>query len=916
MSTLYVKEEALDRLYSPWEEPNSYRQKSTRGSEAENDATGAGSENTLDEDEQSYGDERSAGRRPSRLTVVNTLRKHVRNWRAVQYEGASETSRTLLTHWFSGEHLQGEREFRYYFCQREAIETLVYLYEVQRIHSISHLINEYDNSFNAAFVAAGIPRTENAWPKYAFKLATGTGKTKCMSLAIVWSYFHALREPNSEMTTRFLVIAPGLTVYERLLQDFGGGNIFENDPLIPPAWKNDWDLKVVQQNEPGGTGQGVLYLTNIQKLYPKRRSSMQQYHSFMGPAVTPTKSIDICAELRARISKESRLMILNDEAHHIWHPDLAWSQAIQFFHNECDSIVAQLDFSATPKDQAGKPFHHIVCDTPLGEAVDAGIVKVPIIGEADLKTAPSDDAAEKYRAHLEIGYRRWQASFDEWEKVGKKALLFVMCENTQAADAIANLLNTDPYFEKLNGKTLNLHTNLKGRINKRGEFIENEKSMNDAALKQLRRLSRELDSDANPYACIVSVLMLREGWDVKNVTTIVPLRPFTADAEILPEQTLGRGLRRMTPPDSDEVKFECVVVIEHPAFRSLYEEALGPEGVTPIIEPASHIKPTVVSIYPEKNGELEIELPRLSDAHRLNLVALESIRYQDVEAQCTGIPKLPLDSLASFEYKGSHLLTQEVVEWMKLNAPLLNNGWMAISYFAKQLERTCRLPPILHPIIAPLIEKFITEMLFEEKVALTDTRLVQRLGDDDVALRIHEVFKPLILNRVIQTGPRQLKQTPPVLLSQWHPYPFTASEKHPAIIGRKTLFNLVPCHSRFEAEFVRWLDLAEDVVAFAKNAGPEALRIDYLNAARCIARYIPDFFVRDNSGAYFLIETKGFPDGDAREKGRAGVCWCQSASINGVPWKYLFIHQTDWNFFHAGSLEALMRYLPSNFPVE
>lgn len=369
MQTSRINEQVLLRLHAPWEEPDRHRQ----------------------------GDEIIDGRRPSLLVVPCTLRSHVSKWRKSGYQGASETSRALLKHWFGGEHQIGGHGFRYYFCQREAIETLVYLYEVEQKRNVSDLISEYDSSQNALFSAFGIPPIENAWAKYAFKLATGTGKTKCMSLAVVWSYFHALYEKDSDMTTRFLVIAPGLTVYERLLEDFGGGKIFHDDPLIPRSWKKDWHLDVIQQNEPGGSSEGVLYLTNIQKLYPKRRSKERQYHSFMGPPVTPTKSIDIGSELRARISEESRLMILNDEAHHVWHPDLAWNQALQFFHKECDGIVAQLDFSATPKDQSGKFFNHIVCDTPLGEAVDAGIVKVPIIGTANLQPEPSENASEKYR---------------------------------------------------------------------------------------------------------------------------------------------------------------------------------------------------------------------------------------------------------------------------------------------------------------------------------------------------------------------------------------------------------------------------------------------------------------------------------------------------------------------------------------
>ena len=179
--------------------------------------------------------------------------------------------------------------------------------------------------------------------------------------------------------------------------------------------------------------------------------------------------------------------------------------------------------------------------------------------------------------------QRWRRSRDEWTKSGSKPLLFVMCEDTDAADQIAKRLNGDRIFSGLNGKTINLHTNLKGKIRRRkiaGQtievFEESEKEISDEDLKAIRRISRELDSNENPYACIVSVLMLREGWDVRNVTTIVPLRPYSSKANILPEQTLGRGLRRITPPGETH---ELVTVVEHPAFTSLYEQELEQEGL-------------------------------------------------------------------------------------------------------------------------------------------------------------------------------------------------------------------------------------------------------------------------------------------------------------------------------------------------
>lgn len=539
----------LEPLFAPWQEPNAHRVRAEK----------SGDPAVVKQ-----------GRRASPIEVVNNLRSAVREWREAFYIGASDTTIQLLNHWFNRAHRKttpdGEEfEFRYYFCQREAVETLIYLKEVRRIECLSRIIAEF-GGVNAELQALGITEDEDAWSRYAFKLATGAGKTKVMSLCIVWSYFHALRESDSEMARHFVVIAPNLTVYERLKEDFGNGRVFDEDPLIPPEWRGDWNLSVVLQDEASGAATGgTLYLTNIHRLYDtaKRKSKGEaETYDWMGPAVSKAKALDTGAALRDRITAHRRVMVLNDEAHHVWDSGSAWNEAIRTLHETILSrsgckLVAQLDFSATPKDNKGQLFKHIVCDTPLGEAVDAGIVKTPLIGQASrqLVEQADDNAACRWEQHLLLGYERWKASQAEWQASGKKPLLFIMCDDTEAADQITQRFNTDPLFEQLNGKTINLHTNLKGKLKKVGrgkdaryEFVEDEKAISDDDLKALRKLSRELDSNASPYFCIVSVLMLRESWDVRNVTTIVPLRPYSSKANILPEQTLGRGLRRMTPP--------------------------------------------------------------------------------------------------------------------------------------------------------------------------------------------------------------------------------------------------------------------------------------------------------------------------------------------------------------------------------
>jgi len=895
---------ALEPLYSPWEEPNQHRLRA----------------------ETPDGTARVAkGRRPSRIQIANNLRYVLNEWRASDYPGTSDTTRELLIHWFERDHRlpdkhTGEmREFRYWFCQREAIEAFIYLMEVCEKRKLSEYTAEFGGP-DAEHAAYGITPEEDIWPRFAFRVATGAGKTKIMSLAITWSYFHALRESESPMARNFLVVAPNLTVFERLKEDFGDGKIFDTDPLIPPAWRGDWNLSVVLQDEASGAAtSGTLYLTNIHRLHEKRSLSNRESETYawMGPPVSKARALDTSEALRKRVTSHQRLMVLNDEAHHLWDPDSAGMEVMQFLDNAYKNrngmgLSAQLDFTATPKDQHGNLFKQIICDYPLSEAVDSGIVKVPIIGHVGrLQERADDNAAYRYEEHLSLGYARWKKSYQEWESSGLKPVLFVMCENTKAADQITQRLNTDPTFDMLNGKTLNLHTNLKGRIKKIGkgdsaryEFVENEKAISDDDLKQLRKLSRELDNNTSPYSCIVSVLMLREGWDVKNVTTIVPLRPYTSKANILPEQTLGRGLRRMTPAGQ---AIEMVTVVEHEAFVSLYREELAQEGLSLIETGVENVPRITVSIFPDHKKDiqtLDIQLPRLTPAYRIKPL-LEEINYKEVRQAAVGLPKLSLGSPRDVEldFEGRSLITNEVVERMKIILPLLQTGVGAISFFVKELENACGVRG-LHPKVATLIKQYLEEDLFDIKVTLFDERLIARLGDADVREYIRSVFIPLIRRKTTVTEQRT-RTAETLSLSSWKPYQVTHSENHPAIPAERTLFNLVPCDRQLEVVFANFLNRAEDVRSFSKNAGPQALRIDYLTSKNRLAFYTPDFFVKAKDGTHYLVETKGQVDLNVPIKAQAAHAWCQSASVAGMKWEYLYVPEGIFSSFTGSSIEML-----------
>lgn len=879
----------LEPLFRPWEEPVRHRLPDPKGGPS-----------TI-----------KAGRRRSECPLVPQLRAQVGTWRRGGYEGASDTTKHLLRHWFHGDHTVGDGgadqgAFRYYWCQREAVETAIYLYEVQGHRSQAELLFDYGDE-RSQRLALGIPAEDDRWLRACFKIATGAGKTKVMTLAIVWSYFHSIYEADSELPRHFVVIAPNLTVFERLKEDLENCRIFSRDPLIPVEWRSDFQMEVVLQDAPGGSSStGAIYLTNIHRLYPQRENGDEDEGPedlILGPRVTRAQALETGRELRDRITSHPRIMVLNDEAHHVHDPDMAWSRAIDALHSQSMSrgnagICMQLDFSATPKHNDGRFFQHIVCDFPLGEAVDAGIVKVPLLGESERLRVHGDKrtpAPERYALHLQIGYEAYAKRYEELEKT-RKPVLFVMTEDTRAADEVAAYLDSDR-FPLLRGRIMNLHTNLRGRIrtvNRGGrrvkEFVENDSAMKDDDLRALRELSRSLDSPDSPYRCVVSVLMLREGWDVRNVTTIVPLRPYSAASGILPEQTLGRGLRRMFPFQDIP---EYVTVVEHPAFRKLYEQELLQEGLDiGTMDVDKPVRQTVTIFVDHERKDvkaLDLLLPAISDSVETRAV-LEGLTFEEVRAYFDErFTPLPIGEPARkrIEYRERHLFTEEVVRTMELDLGLLSKGWSAASYYAQQVGRACRLTNP-HAVLEPLIRRFLAEVLFERPVDLYSGEVDQRLADADVAEHVRATFAPLIRAKTVITKERRRSATG-TPISTWNPYQATATEQRPVVPGQRTMFNLVACDNDFEQAFADFLDHATDVAAYAKNAGPQKLMLDYLKADGNRGLYVPDFVVRLHDGTHGLCELKGRVDESVPLKARAAVSWCDTATAAGVTWRYLYV---------------------------
>src|SRR5438094_1194402 len=368
-------------------------------------------------------------------------------------------------------------------------------------------------------------------------MATGSGKTKVMSLAIAWQFFNAVAEARDDFAKTFLLIAPNVIVFERLRIDFEGAASFNADPIIPEALRIYWDFQCYMRDEgERATSLGALYLANVQQFYERQQSKTDEPEimtEVLGPK-PPTENLAVVDFDKRIVTRGGPIVVLNDEAHHTHDEESEWNKLIRKLHADVPSgLAAQLDFTATPRHSKGQLFSWTVYDYPLKQAIIDNVVKRPLKGIAKgITEQRSDIASTKYRAYLAAGVERWKEYGEQLKPLSKKPVLYIMMNDTEEADDVGDWLRRKYPSEFGDERLLIIHTDKSGEVSKKD-------------LDKARKVSREVDLPTNPINCIVSVLMLREGWDVQSVTVIVGLRPYTAKANILPEQTVGRGLRLM-----------------------------------------------------------------------------------------------------------------------------------------------------------------------------------------------------------------------------------------------------------------------------------------------------------------------------------------------------------------------------------
>ena len=880
------------------------------------------------------------GRRPSTMFLVEKLRQAVERWRDEGYPDTSGITRRLFQFWFEEDHLLADGTlWRYWWCQREAIETLVYLVEVRGLEDFVPIAQEFgekpkfgmlemDYRISTTMDGQRLLRrwvpdvekdTDHELPeanltRYAFKMATGAGKTVVMAMTIVWSYFHRRMLSGSKLADNFLIVAPNVIVFERLERDFASNRIFHALPLIPPEWSGQWGMKVILRGDsavpsPGGN----LFVVNIQQIYESREEEWTPINALEAILGRPPKQ-DLAAyqpSMLERIKSLDNLMVLNDEAHHVHDDDLAWNRTLQALHDNLKrkhglssstslsvnsakgarwGLTAWLDFSATPKTQAGSYYPWIIVDYPLAQAIEDQIVKAPLIvhrvNKPDPERVTKATVVQEYHDWITVALERWKEHARVYREVKQKAVLFIMCERTAYADVIAEHIRKQGRFKRK--EVLVIHTDTKGRLTKK-------------YLDEAREAARDVDEPDSDVKIIVSVLMLREGWDVHNVTVALGLRPFTSKAAILPEQAVGRGLRLMHSISPD--RRQTLEVIGTEAFEEFVRE-LEHEGVG--IDTVGTPPPLPIRIYPvvEKlEFDIAIPLTKPKYTHEYhNLGDLDPLKLPPIHDAGVLAEEIAIEIEMAFATTGTTVHQAVIVP----EQPLLSQDFLR--EITHSVERKQKLEGRFADLYR-IVKDYVQHRCFGVEVDLDSDDVKRRLRDPLLQEGIAEFLSRMVAD--VSTRERAIEfEDAEFRLSQTPT--FTWRRQH--IRCNKTVFFECAVFNDLEARFAQFLDYAPDILRFAALAESfTRFRVDYLSSRGAIKFYYPDFVAVQETPegeVNWIIETKGREYEDVAQKDASIQDWCEKISEQtSQAWRYLKVPQREFDSSEAKSFEELVREL-------
>lgn len=897
-------------------------------------------------------------------------------------ERVTSTTRALLTFWFDQSYID-MREMNFHQGQRQAILNIIYLYEVLGLKTTREVYQTIapqlllEKSMNLNRLADPI----FSYPKYCVKMATGTGKTWVFEALVVWQYLNARHEDENHYTKNFLLVAPGLIVYDRLLDAFRGRNEengetrdFETcdlklnqDLFVPDEYREEFfgflQGGVVEKTEIGRavTGDGIVAITNYHLLMgvDEKTDDGGIWKLPVSPGTTAGHGLD---DLDRSLGEKQELeflrslpnlMVINDEAHHIHEAkksgevvEVEWQKSLRYIGETKGEHYLQLDFSATPYNQRGKEkiyFPHIVVDFELKTAIRSGLVKTVVLDERkELNTEALDykvkrdengraiDLSDGQRQMLRAGIAKLNLLEQSFTTVdeAKVPKLLVMCEDTEVVPLVREFLISEGRDVD---DILEIHSN------KQDEVGQDE-------WNNMKQQLFALDKHKKPRI-VISVLMLREGFDVNNICVIVPLRSTTSN--ILLEQTIGRGLRLMWRGNSeiDELKkenrrrvlqeklaatnyFDVLSVVEHPAFREFYEDLIngGVVGVDPGgADGPNNLKGDLLKVGLKENYEkYDFRIPAIIQE------ANEIINSQTFDIKVLKPYHIPLPSLQKFIPDNEQWISTEITEKTHFGDFDVANGVFQSTSYNDYLSR------IVNRIISKTntpVEKVsqyrggntLPVITFSPTMVarLTDQYIRTRLFNETVNPMLDEIWKVLRLKWIIDHISSEISQL--LLAAQEQTETdnnaeviFNAMSSVNRITVRenymiepvKCIYEKLPYPSNkglYEKDFCEFADNDGEVEAFCKviETKHTFLKFRYVREDGLPSSYSPDFLVCLGENNVYLVEAKAQKDISAenvKRKQRSACNWINrinrlpSEKRGGVTWHYAILGD---DMFHS-----------------
>ena len=905
----------------------------------------------------------------------------------------------LLRFWFQQDYCE-LRELNFHAGQRAAILHLIYAHEVL---GTTRLRDLYEAVAPEAMLEGGVlgevTRDRHDHPKYAAKMATGTGKTWVLNALLVWQYLNKLADPQDpRFSSNFLLVAPGLIVYDRLLdsfqgkeqdgeRDFATSDIYrQQDLFIPDTYRTQvftfLQSSVVTKTEIGRkvTGSGLIAITNWHLLAGKEDPDFLDDDEVEAPGaeidpkaaiesffpLTPGKSAGNALDVLDRrflrggplqaLKDLPDLVVFNDEAHHIHEvrksdevTDVEWQKSLSEIASTKGRRFIQIDFSATPYNEVGSGrskgkayFPHIVVDFDLKSAMRAGLVKsLALDKRKEIAALPLDFKAERdeqkrvtglsngQRVMLQAGLKKLQILEEQFADADpdKHPKLLVVCEDTKVTPHVVEYLQSTGLSED---DILRVDSGRKAELGPKD-------------WEPIREKLFDVDRHKQPKV-IVSVLMLREGFDVNSICVIVPLR--SSQASILLEQTIGRGLRLMWrgDPSIDELKaetrkrisrgleptnyFDVLFIVEHPAFSDFYDELLSGGLMVETGDDADNTGAT---------GDLEhVDLRPGYQAYDFEVPVIlrdadEELRQPSINPLELSASPYPLDLIIKTVGKGDRFVSHDAETGTQYGDYRVDGGVLTATGYNDYLSRmTTRITealgrtmtksqskynenakfPILQayrPLLTGWLDSYIRHRLFGQEFDPLAEENWRVLLLDDVAHSIAGTFATKLVelqdSQVVASAEVQHRS-----LSEVTTIPVRGSTAEEV---SKCIYPKLPIPSQgggLERRFIRWADKDSGIEALAKvhEYRHDFLRRPYLKADGMPAQYSPDFLIRTPFTIY-VVETKAqsaLSDENVQRKQKAALAWCEQ--INELPeeqrdgrdWAYVLLGETIVNEWH------------------